>query len=914
MNAVNGMDGMGRYLTATGRFGKRMAFMNLWLVWHCFCSAQRTLMTMNLVLFRLLALFLLLAPMGVPPALRAATFTVSPSVIGNDYDGVLSLQVGGLTNGEPVLVQRFYDFNGNGTPEGDELLLQSFRLKDGEAFVVAGVTNLHMPGDLGGTAGAISAQMHMKVAGFQQKFIGKHVYRLSSPYNRFAAQLVPITVTNSAYPTTLSGSVTSGATPVANASVVAFIASGDGMEPRIGAATDGTGHYSMKLPAGVYMLLAFKPGYVCEFSASPIVALGPGANISTNLSLLAGTRTISGRIADAANSQVGLGGLLMPCESQDGRLGVTFTDASGNFTASVTPGYWRVGSDDGGAEFLGYVNLENSAQVNTTAGDVAGVNILLPRATALFTGYVKTEANQPLAGVPVYGHDQQWTYFAGDHTDLNGRYFIGVTSGMWDAEVDNWSTEFANYVFSHPEGTVNIQAGQVITRNFIGRAAPYTISGYVKTATGSPVANLDVYGWAVLGSENYNIGARTDDQGFYSMNVASGQWNIAPACEGDDGLMVRGFRCIANKAVTVSSANATQDFTVQLCTGVQITTVNLPDGKVATPYEIQLQAEGCGQFLNWSLSPGSAQLPPGLNLISNSGLITGNPSQAGTYNFSVRVDDGLGSADRQLSLTIATDIPLGIYMQLLPDATNGVVYAIQLQAQGGRPPYSWSLAPGSGPVPPGLSLGSNGTISGTPTTLGEFYFYVQVTDTAPTTVESSGPFLIIVRPPPPPPLSITTTSLPGATVGQGYSAQLQASGGYPPYLWGLAVGSANLPDGLTMNGNTGEISGTPRAAGTYSFRVSLNDQAFVQVTRVLTINVQTGTPVLPALVSPTRTPDGKFTFLINGTQGTSYIIQSSADLQSWNPLRTINAPSGSFLFVDDSPLPGTRYYRILVGQ
>jgi hypothetical protein len=77
----------------------------------------------------------------------------------------------------------------------------------------------------------------------------------------------------------------------------------------------------------------------------------------------------------------------------------------------------------------------------------------------------------------------------------------------------------------------------------------------------------------------------------------------------------------------------------------------------------------------------------------------------------------------------------------------------------------------------------------------------------------------VIPPPPPTPLEITTTSLPGATVGTTYAAGLLATGGLAPYTWSVSAG--NLPAGLSLT--AAEIGGVPTASGTTSFTVKVTD-------------------------------------------------------------------------------------------
>ena len=91
--------------------------------------------------------------------------------------------------------------------------------------------------------------------------------------------------------------------------------------------------------------------------------------------------------------------------------------------------------------------------------------------------------------------------------------------------------------------------------------------------------------------------------------------------------------------------------------------------------------------------------------------------------------------------------------------------------------------------------------------------------------------------------TITTTSLPDGTVGEAYSATLQASGGTPPYAWSLDSGS--LPAGLTLNSSTGAIAGTPTAAGTSPFMAKVTDSATQSDTQPLSIAVAPAVPRPP---------------------------------------------------------------------
>jgi hypothetical protein len=110
------------------------------------------------------------------------------------------------------------------------------------------------------------------------------------------------------------------------------------------------------------------------------------------------------------------------------------------------------------------------------------------------------------------------------------------------------------------------------------------------------------------------------------------------------------------------------------------------------------------------------------------------------------------------------------------------------------------------------------------------------------------------NPPPPPapsPLVITTTSLPGGTVGNSYAATLAASGGTPPYKWWLTSGS--LPSGLSLNTSTGAITGTPSSpANQLSVTFQVTDSSSNVQTASATFSLTIGAGEISIAISPLR--------------------------------------------------------------
>ncbi len=161
---------------------------------------------------------------------------------------------------------------------------------------------------------------------------------------------------------------------------------------------------------------------------------------------------------------------------------------------------------------------------------------------------------------------------------------------------------------------------------------------------------------------------------------------------------------------------------------------NIPNGETGKAFSFQFNGTGgCGPALPYQYKVLSGALPTGLSL-SSSGLISGTPTVGGSWSFWVELSDQNppsaswcipSSAQRQFSISIGQGLKIK-QNALTPKATFlGEPYSFQLTADDGGSEV-WSLKSGS--LPTGMSVGSNGLVSGTPTATGDFTFVVQVTD------------------------------------------------------------------------------------------------------------------------------------------------------------------------------------------
>jgi hypothetical protein len=319
------------------------------------------------------------------------------------------------------------------------------------------------------------------------------------------------------------------------------------------------------------------------------------------------------------------------------------------------------------------------------------------------------------------------------------------------------------------------------------------------------------------------------------------------------------------QATDTNQATASKQFALTVNPAIVITTSSpLPAGTVNVNYSQTVAATGGSGTYTWAVSLGS--LPTGLTLNATSGLISGQPSTAGSPSFTIQATDtNQATATKQFSVTINPPL-LITTTSPLPTATATVAYNQTFAASGGAGGYSWSATG----LPTWLTMSTAGTLAGTPPLSAvDSSFTVKVTDSNNNT--TSGTFAVPVT------LAITTTSpLPTGQVGVSYAQTLTAIGGTGVYTWSVTSGS--LPAGVTLTAATGAVSGTPTTATTSaSFTIQVQDSSLVTAALPFTLTIN------PAATLLTLSPNtsnaglslqvaitGSFTHFVQGTSVASF--------------------------------------------
>jgi hypothetical protein len=269
------------------------------------------------------------------------------------------------------------------------------------------------------------------------------------------------------------------------------------------------------------------------------------------------------------------------------------------------------------------------------------------------------------------------------------------------------------------------------------------------------------------------------------------------------------------------------------------TSTSLPAGAVGQQYAQTLLVWDNSGTPSISLASGSS-LPPGLGIVGN--VLTGQPTAAGNYSFTLAITDGSGLTNNYTFTLAISTIAIADPQELPQQAIVNVPFTYAFTATGGGSNKTWSATN----LPSGFSISSSGTLNGIANGAYRVRIAVTVTDG---TSSATRAFAFTARQDSPTVLDfpLGNTTLPDAFVGASFSYTLSPDGGVAPYHWAVAAGST-LPPGLNLYSGTTVLPGSatpdstmlggaPAAVGYYTFDLIVTDSAGATARRTFSLNV-----------------------------------------------------------------------------
>lgn len=203
-----------------------------------------------------------------------------------------------------------------------------------------------------------------------------------------------------------------------------------------------------------------------------------------------------------------------------------------------------------------------------------------------------------------------------------------------------------------------------------------------------------------------------------TLNPATGVLSGLPAGTGSYGFTI--------KAQASNGCFGTNAYTLVIgCPTVSLS--ELPAPTLNTAYNQTVTASPAGGSYSFAVTAGT--LPTGLSLNSATGVISGTPAMAGSFNFTITASGfsgGFGgcTGSRSYSFTIGAG---GCPAITLPALANGAVGRMYNQSVAASPAGSYGYAVTAGSLPPGLTLYANGLLFGYPTAAGSYSFTITAT-------------------------------------------------------------------------------------------------------------------------------------------------------------------------------------------
>ncbi len=303
-----------------------------------------------------------------------------------------------------------------------------------------------------------------------------------------------------------------------------------------------------------------------------------------------------------------------------------------------------------------------------------------------------------------------------------------------------------------------------------------------------------------------------------------------------------------------------------VCPTITVSPTTLSPGAVGVPYTaVTFSQTGAVGGVTWSFT---GALPTGMTLTPG-GILSGTPTQAGTFPITVIATDAGGCSGSE-NLTLSTCPTVTVTNPATSAATAGTAFSATFTQAGGVPPASFTLA--TGVLPTGLTLAPGGTLSGTPTQTGTFPITVKATDANGCSGTGSVYPLVVGCGS----IVVTNPGVAAGTANTPFSQTFTQAGGVGAVTFSLASGT--LPNGLTLAAN-GTLAGTPTQTGSFPITVKATDAnacSGTAATYTLVIACQVITVTKPAVATGTVGTPFSQTFTQSNAIGTATFTTASA--------------------------------------
>ena len=236
--------------------------------------------------------------------------------------------------------------------------------------------------------------------------------------------------------------------------------------------------------------------------------------------------------------------------------------------------------------------------------------------------------------------------------------------------------------------------------------------------------------------------------------------------------------------------------------------ITLPSASIGSSYQQLLNCSAARQSMRLT----AGELPPSLTLNPVSATISGVPTTAGTFAFTIAMTVGPRAVTKLCGYTLTVNGSNQVISVLVSPTSTSFVAGEKVQFYASvkgtsNTAVNWIASAGS------ISKTGLWTAPSSASTNRVSITAISAAD--PTAKSSAVATVSTAR------FKILTSSIPSGVTGMHYSASLAASGGQAPYRWNVLAGS--LPAGLKLDASTGLLSGSPLAPGTYPFKIQGTD-------------------------------------------------------------------------------------------